>query len=40
MPLKIHYISFPGLGIGEMKINTNIAKIVMNAKASVLPKLY
>ena len=27
MPLKIHYISFPGLGIGEMKINTNILEI-------------
>ena len=27
MPLKIHYISFPGLGIGEMKINTNIIEI-------------
>jgi hypothetical protein len=27
MPLKIHYISFPGLGIGEMKINTNIIEV-------------
>ena len=27
MPLRIHYISFPGLGIGEMKINTNAIEI-------------
>lgn len=27
MPLKIHYISFPGLGIGEIKVNTNILEI-------------
>lgn len=27
MPLRIHYISFPGLGIGEMKINTNAVEI-------------
>ncbi len=27
MPLRTHYISFPGLGIGEMKINTNAVEI-------------
>ena len=27
MPLSIHYISFPNIGIGEMKINTNAIEI-------------